>query len=70
MNELGDWVFALVKVVKSTFEQLPSLQLRYDVTRFAKILLGEIREQCDIAIDQQSASVVATMVRLENSCGS
>lgn len=57
-------MFALVKVVKLTFEQLASLQLRYDVTRFVKILLGEIREQCGIAIDQQSASVVATMICL------
>jgi hypothetical protein len=40
------------------------LQLRYDVNRFAEILLGEIREQCGIANDQQSASVAATMVRL------
>lgn len=58
--EPGNGTDARVKVVKSTFEQLPTLH--YIVNRLAEIPLGEIREQC--VIDQQSASDVATVVRL------
>jgi hypothetical protein len=56
----GNGTTASVKVVKSTFEQLPTLH--YIVNRLAEIPLGEVKEQC--VIDQQGASDVASAVRL------